>query len=144
MGLVSAILFIAKGSSGIFLAQVAENITMGVRTDLYNSIIRKDIGWHDQRDNSAGVMTATLASDVQLLNGVSSEGLAVMVEAMSALATAFIGGGIFSWPMMLVGLAVVPLIVICGTIAAKADNEAMMNVKEQESSDDKTDDQKAS
>jgi len=72
----SILLFIAKGGSGIFLARVAENVIAGVRTDLYNSIVRKNIGWHDDRMNSAGVMTATLASDVQLLNGVSAEGKA--------------------------------------------------------------------
>ena len=76
----SVFLFIAKGGSGVFLTRVAENVIAGVRVDLYNSIIRKEIGWHDDRMNSAGVMTATLASDVQLLNGVSSEGTAAAVE----------------------------------------------------------------
>lgn len=107
-------------------------------------IIRKDIGWHDLRDNSAGIMTSTLASDVQLLSGISSDGVSVQIEAFSALATALIGGFIFSWPMTLVGLAVVPLIGICGFIVAKADNEAMMNVKEKTTDDDVSNDQKAS
>ena len=76
----SVMLFIAKGGSGIFLTRVAENVIASVRVDLYNSIVRKEIGWHDDRMNSAGVMTATLASDVQLLNGVSAEGAAAATE----------------------------------------------------------------
>ena len=144
MALQGVILLIAKGAAGIFLSNVAENIVKSVREDLYEMIIRKDIGWHDLRDNSAGIMTSTLASDVQLLSGISSDGVSVQIEAFSALLTALIGGFIFSWPMTLVGLAVVPLIGICGFIVAKADNEAMMNVKEKTTDDDVSDDQKAS
>lgn len=36
--------------------------------------MRKDIGWHDNRENGSGIITSTLASDVQLLAGVSAEG----------------------------------------------------------------------
>jgi len=140
----SVFLFLAKGSAGVFLAQVTENIIMNVRKDLYTVMIRKDIGWHDQRDNSAGILTATLASDVQLLNGVSSDGVAVQIEAFSSLLLAIIAGFIFSWPMTLVGLGIIPLIVICGAIVQKADQENMMNMKETETEDDKSDDQKAS
>lgn len=71
----SFLILISKSLSGILLTRVSENITGAVRKDLYESILRKDIGWHDHRDNSAGIMTGTLASDVQLLNGVSSEGM---------------------------------------------------------------------
>ena len=71
----AAALFVTKAIGGILLSKVSENITSSVRKDLYTSIIHKDIGWHDHRENSSGIMTGTLASDVQLLNGVSSEGM---------------------------------------------------------------------
>lgn len=136
------VLLIAKTIAGIFLARVAENVTLMVRKDLYQAIIRKDIGWHDMRENGAGVMTATLASDVQLLNGVSSDGVAIQVEAMVAVLTAVIAAFVFSWPMAIASLVVLPFIMICGAIVAKADNENMLGVQERESSDDKSDDQK--
>lgn len=125
MLLGSIILFIAKGGSGIFLTRVAENVIASVRADLYNTIIRKNIGWHDDRMNSAGVMTATLASDVQLLNGVSSEGTAVQTEGAVALLIGIIGAFIWSWPMALVGIGLAPFIMISGAIVAKADTESM-------------------
>lgn len=125
MLLGSIVLFIAKGGSGIFLARVAENVIEGVRTDLYNSIVRKNIGWHDDRMNSAGVMTATLASDVQLLNGVSAEGKAASTEGMVALIVGIVAAFIWSWPMALVGIGVAPFIMIAGAITAKADMESI-------------------
>jgi len=136
----SFVLLVCKSFSGILLSRVAENLTTAVRNDLYQAVMRKDIGWHDDRDNSAGVMTATLASDVQLLNGVSSDGLAVQVEGGTAVLFAICFGFAWSWPMALVGLGTLPVIIIAGAIVAKADNENMMNVKEAESSDDVPDD----
>lgn len=73
--------FISKWMFGI----VGENITLNVRRDLYQSIIRKHVGWHDDQENAAGILSSTLASDVQQLNGVSTEGLAVAAEAASSL-----------------------------------------------------------
>jgi len=138
------VLFIAKGVAGVLTAHITTNVINETRKDLYQNIMRKDIGWHDLRENGAGVMTSTLASDVQLMNGLSAEGNAAQIEATSALLVAIIFSAVVSWPMTLVGLAITPLIIICGTIAAKADNEQMMNVKQQEGSDDKTTEEKES
>jgi len=139
----SILLLISKSISGLLLSQVAEEITQGFRAELYEAIVRKPIGWHDQRDNGAGIMTATLSSDVQLLNGVSSDGIAVMVESIVAVLTGLIFSLIFSWPMALVGLGIMPFFMVAGVIVAKADNENMMSIEEKQSSDDVSDDVKA-
>ena len=75
MLIIAILLFLFKGGSGMLLAHVAVNVLHGVRKDLYAALMRKDIGWHDLRENSTGIITSTLASDVQLLNGVASDGL---------------------------------------------------------------------
>lgn len=140
MLLASIIMWIFKSLAGVMIVRISENITMNIRAELYESVVRKEIGWHDDRENSSGVMTATLASDVQLLNGVSSEGMTVQIESGVALLTGVVGAFIFSWPMALCSIGLTPLIMICGAIAAKADQEEMMNVKAAESSDDVTED----
>lgn len=117
----AVILLFAKGMSGVFLSRVGENVITGVRTDLYNSVVRKQIGWHDDRMNSAGVITATLASDVQLLNGVASEGKAVQSEAQFALIAGAIGAFVWSWPMALCCLAIMPFFMIAAALTVKAD-----------------------
>ena len=98
------------------LTKVSENITGKVRQDLYESILRKDIGWHDHRDNSAGIMTGTLASDVQLLKGVSSEGVGAQIEGTVAVLTGMIAAFIISWPLALVTIGLLPIFLICGAI----------------------------
>jgi ABC-type multidrug transport system fused ATPase/permease subunit len=43
---------------------VGEHISKNVRIDLYTTVLRKHIGWHDDPLNASGVLTATLAWDV--------------------------------------------------------------------------------
>ena len=118
------------------LSRVSENITGKVRQDLYESILRKDIGWHDHRENGSGIMTGTLSSDVQLLNGVSSEGFGAQIEGTVAVLTGMIAAFILSWPLALVTIGLLPVFLICGAIQQKADQENMMNMEAQEGSED--------
>ncbi len=60
----ATVIFVTKAFSGVFLNYVAENLTTGIRKDLYTAFMRKHIGWHDDRENASGVLTATLSSDV--------------------------------------------------------------------------------
>ena len=85
--------------------------------------MRKEIGWHDDRNNSSGVITATLASDVQLLNGASSEGAAAILEASASLLWGITLSFVFSWPMGLVGLGTAPFFVVGSFIQQKAEND---------------------
>ena len=107
--------FVQKFSFGI----VGENITINMRHKLYEAILKKSVGWFDLRDNSAGVLTSVLASDIQALNGASTEGLAVIVETFFALVCGIVLGFIFSWKVSLVALGCVPFMVAGGSINAK-------------------------
>jgi hypothetical protein len=68
---------IAGTSSKLFFAVTGENITIHTRINLYSSILRKNMGWHDQRENSTGILTGVLSRDVGFLNAVSTEQQAI-------------------------------------------------------------------
>ena len=120
---LSIMIWITKAMSMIFFSKVGHNITKSVRQELYQSVLRKNIGWHDERSNGTGVITATLSSDVQLLNGASSEGMAAMIEATAAFVWGLLLAFIFSWPMGLVGLAICPIMTIASFMQQKADKD---------------------
>jgi ATP-binding cassette subfamily B (MDR/TAP) protein 1 len=107
--------FVSKSAFGV----VGENITLSVRSDLYTEIMKKHIGWHDDSTNAAGVLSAVLASDVQLLNGASSEALAVISEAICSIVAGIIIGFAFCWKVALVALALTPFMMMGGSLAAK-------------------------
>jgi hypothetical protein len=47
------------------------------------------MSFFDERDHAAGVLTSTLAKDVELLNGASSAGSAVYIESICAMLVGF-------------------------------------------------------
>lgn len=98
---------------------MAENITLNMRSNLYRAIVKKDIGWFDNRENAPGVLTNVLASEVQKLNGASSEGVAVMVESTFSLLVGLVLGFIFTWRLSLVALACVPFMMFGGAMNSK-------------------------
>ena len=106
--------FLSKWAFGI----VGENITINIRRDLYNAIMRKDIGWHDDQNNAAGILSSILAADVQKLNGVSTEGLSVTAEAMSSMVAGLIFAFCFSWQTALIALAFVPFMMVGAALQA--------------------------
>jgi ATP-binding cassette subfamily B (MDR/TAP) protein 1 len=77
------------------------------------------MGWFDKRENAPGVLTSILASDVQTLNGASTEGAAVICESMFALIVGIILGLIFNWKIALVALGVTPIMMLGGFINSK-------------------------
>ena len=132
MLLAAFVIFLSKSISSVCFAYVAENITLGVRKDLYAVILRKHIGWHDEGKNGSGVMSSTLSTDCQTLNGVSSEGTSVMIESIAALLWGVGLAFYFSWPMALSGLAITPFLIVAAAASAKADNKQFFNIDDDE------------
>ena len=87
---------------GMFLQKftfslLSEKVTYNMRFTLYDSILGKNIGWFDLRENSVGSLSATMASDTSLVNGVSSESLGPVVEAVFSLTVGLVIGFYFCW-----------------------------------------------
>ena len=98
---------------------IGENITINMRDKLYGAFIKKSIGWFDDRENAPGVLNSVLASDVQALNGASTEGMAVILESTFAMVTGIVLGFCFNWKISLVALGCVPFMVLGGAINSK-------------------------
>ena len=106
--------FSQKFSFGV----IGENVTTNIRRQLYKKILEKHQGWFDERDNAPGILTSTLSSDAQIINGVSTEGLGSILEAICSIVTGIVIGFVFSWRMSLVCIACTPFIVISGYMGA--------------------------
>jgi len=77
------------------------------------------MGWFDQKENSPGVLSACMASDTSVINGVSAEGLATSLEAFFSLCVGISLGFYFSWRESLIGLICAPFIIIGGIMNMK-------------------------
>ena len=83
--------------------------------------MRKHVGWHDDQNNAGGILSTTLASDVQQLNAVSTEGLATAAESMSSLLGGIIFAFIFSWKVALIAIGIAPFMMVGAVIGAKVE-----------------------
>lgn len=113
----------------------AQNMVKVVRADLYDSIIKKQVAWFDNPENTPGTLTNVLASEVQSLNGVSSESLGTQLEAFFGLILGVVLAFIFSWRTSLVALACVPVMVIGNVIMNKVQMMGSGNQESSESAD---------
>ena len=63
MFLVSCAAFFTGFSQKFSFGVIGENVTLKIRKFLYTSILQKNIGWFDQKENSPGILSASMASD---------------------------------------------------------------------------------
>lgn len=84
-------------SSLYFFSYLGENVTMKIRKELYESILRKNIGWHDQQDHSPAVLTSIMAEETSQINGVASEVIASMLQASFAVLIGIGIGFYYCW-----------------------------------------------
>lgn len=129
MLICSLVSFIAMSVGKSLFGVVGENLTKGVRQELYKSLVTKNVGWFDLKENAPGILTSSLASDVQSLNGASTEGISVILESCFAILVGIALGFYYSWMLSLVALACVPFMMLGGSINAKF-QAGMSNVDE--------------
>jgi ABC-type multidrug transport system fused ATPase/permease subunit len=119
MVICAATSFVTGVFQKLMFGIVGENLTKNIRSTLYLSLVKKDIGWFDYADNAPGVLTNLLATDVQLINGASTEGLGSQLEAFFSLIIGIGIGFIFSWKVALVCFGMMPVLVIGAMINGK-------------------------
>ncbi len=90
-----------------------------MRIDLYTSLLAKNIGWFDDKDHTPGVLSSTMATEAQTVNGVVGGGLASSLQAFFSVMTGVVLGFYFNWKVSLVCLGCVPFMILGGIMNAK-------------------------
>lgn len=91
--------------------------------------MRKHMGWHDVRTNNAGVINAILAGECTQLQGMTTEGVGVILECVFSLGFAIAIGFYFSWPMAVIALCLTPLTIVGSAISTKSDQGVQRDEK---------------
>ena len=79
-----------------------------------------NIGWFDNRENSPSVLSATMAKDTSIINGVSTESVSPSLEGGLAFLIGCIIGFYFSWEMSCAMILVSPIMAIGGALEMQA------------------------
>lgn len=97
MGVIALLCGIFSVTQKASFGYLGENTTFKIRQDLYMLIIRKNIGWFDDKENGVSVLTSAMAQDTSIINGVSTESLGPQLEGSFALIIGLIIGFIACW-----------------------------------------------
>jgi ATP-binding cassette, subfamily B (MDR/TAP), member 1 len=89
-----------------------EKITVKLRMMFYNALVRQEIGWHDMPENSSGTLCAALATEVNLIQALTGEGMGRNVLFLCTVVAAFTLAFTFGyWSIVLIAVATVPIMV---------------------------------
>jgi len=77
------------------------------------------IPWFDIPKNNPGGLTARLASDCKMVNGLTTTFIGVLIQNVVTLVAALIIGFIYEWRTSLVTLGLIPMMILAGAIQMK-------------------------
>ncbi|KAJ4759793.1 ABC transporter B family member 13 [Rhynchospora pubera] len=90
---------------------IGEKLTNRVRRQMFSALLRNEIGWFDQDQNSPGSLTSSLAVDATLVRSIFSERMSTVIQNMSLAVTAFAISFFFSWRLALVVVSTFPVLI---------------------------------
>ena len=121
--IVFAVLVIGIGLSTFFqilcFGWGGDNLTLKLRVKLFEAILRKHIGWFDNKDRAPGILTNIITEHISQVNGLTTQAIGIICEAALGLIISVLICFFFSWRLGLVVAALSPLMVLGGLGMAK-------------------------
>jgi ATP-binding cassette subfamily B (MDR/TAP) protein 1 len=111
-----AVLFAAWGQVTFWLAASIRQSSR-IRTELFRSIMRQEIGWFDT--NETGELNTRMSDDVNKIQEGIGDKIGNFFQWFSTFVTGIVIGFIYGWKLALVILAFGPLLAISGGIMTK-------------------------
>ena len=91
-----------------------DNLTLKLRVKLFEAILRKHVGWFDNKERAPGILTNIITEDISLVNGLTTEAIGIMIEASLCLVISILICWSFCWQLALVVAALSPFMVLGG------------------------------
>ena len=114
--IVSGVALVSITAVLYFCAVLGERIICKLRSDMYESLMRRNIGFFDEDKNAIGSLTARLSDDSRIVVKATGEALAKQVQAFCTVTVGMALGFAATWKVSLVVLATFPINVIAGVI----------------------------
>ena len=96
-----------------------ENLTLTLRIKLFQAILRKHVGWFDNEDKAPGILTNIITEDISAVNGLTTEVVGIICEAVLGLTVSCVICAVFSWRLAIMVTFLSPLMILGGLGMAK-------------------------
>ncbi|KAE9613285.1 hypothetical protein Lal_00027305 [Lupinus albus] len=97
---------------------MGERLTLRVRENMFSAILKNEIGWFDDTNNTSSMLSSRLETDATLLRTIVVDRSTILLQNIGLVVASFIIAFILNWRITLVVIATYPL-VISGHISEK-------------------------
>ncbi|CAI2367048.1 unnamed protein product [Moneuplotes crassus] len=122
---VGVVALIVVTTEKFFFGSVAETMSRNIREETYSAILKKHVGWFDSQENTPGQLNAILSTEVNNLNGASTEALAMMIQGFTGLFVGVALALIYDWKISLVALGISPIMVLSAAVNTRVSEKGM-------------------
>ncbi|XP_071689783.1 ABC transporter B family member 20-like [Rutidosis leptorrhynchoides] len=109
MGFVTVI---ANFLQHFYFGIMGEKMTERVRRMMFSAMLRNEVGWFDEEENSADTLSMRLANDATFVRAAFSNRLSIFIQDFTAVIVAFLIGMLLQWRLALVALATLPVLTV--------------------------------
>lgn len=99
---------------------MGEHVAAELRSALFESLLRREVGYFDNPENAIGALNINLSDDSRLIYRATGEALAKQLQAICTFVVALVIGFTASWKIALVVLSTFPVTVVSSAIQNQA------------------------
>jgi ATP-binding cassette subfamily B (MDR/TAP) protein 1 len=116
LGVASMVVFPAQT---IFFSIAGCKLVQRIRSMCFEKVVRMEVGWFDETENSSGAIGARLSADAATVRGLVGDALAQTVQNLASVTAGLVIAFVASWQLAFIVLAMLPLIGLNGYIYMK-------------------------
>ncbi|XP_043700621.1 ABC transporter B family member 20-like [Telopea speciosissima] len=109
MGIVTVV---ANFLQHFYFGIMGEKMTERVRRMMFSAMLRNEVGWFDEEENSADNLSMRLANDATFVRAAFSNRLSIFIQDTAAVVVAVLIGMLLEWRLALVALATLPILIV--------------------------------
>ncbi|XP_076407695.1 ATP-binding cassette sub-family B member 5 isoform X3 [Peromyscus maniculatus bairdii] len=117
LGIVALVTYLMQG---LFYGRAEENLAMRLRHLAFKAMLYQDIAWYDDKENSPGALTTTLAMDVAQIQGAATSRLGIIMQDVTNTVLSVLISFVYGWEMTLLILSFAPVLAVTGMIETAA------------------------
>ncbi|KAB1217955.1 ABC transporter B family member 20 [Morella rubra] len=109
MGVVTVV---ANFLQHFYFGIMGEKMTERVRRMMFSAMLRNEVGYFDEEENTADTLSMRLANDATFVRAAFSNRLSIFIQDSAAIIVAVLIGMLLQWRLALVALATLPVLTV--------------------------------
>ena len=93
-------------------AAAGEHLTQRMRIATFSAMLRQEMGWFDNLDNSVGSLLSRLSADTGAIQGATGARIGALLHAMFTLVLSITTSLVLEWRLGLVGCVFIPIVLM--------------------------------